>query len=143
MNDFNELHALYHHGIKGQKWGVRRYQNDDGTLTPEGRARYGSSTVEGMSREAKQIYNLDKKQALRTAKAERKVLAKTYGKEIADKMVKDKFGAITAKDLTTSDKNSEIGKSTAKGAAIVGGIIAALAATPWIVWTATLNAFDK
>ena len=32
---------LYHHGIKGQKWGIRRYQNDDGTLTLEGRARYG------------------------------------------------------------------------------------------------------
>lgn len=32
---------LYHHGIKGQRWGVRRYQNVDGTLTPEGRMRYG------------------------------------------------------------------------------------------------------
>lgn len=32
--------ALAHHGIKGQKWGVRRYQNQDGTLTPEGMRRY-------------------------------------------------------------------------------------------------------
>lgn len=30
---------LYHHGIKGQKWGVRRYQNPDGTHTKEGRLR--------------------------------------------------------------------------------------------------------
>lgn len=30
---------LYHHGIKGQKWGVRRFQNKDGTLTAEGRQR--------------------------------------------------------------------------------------------------------
>lgn len=32
---------LIHHGILGMKWGRRRFQNDDGSLTPEGRARYG------------------------------------------------------------------------------------------------------
>lgn len=32
---------LSHHGVKGQKWGIRRYQNKDGSLTPEGRARLG------------------------------------------------------------------------------------------------------
>lgn len=31
---------LYHHGIKGQRWGVRRYQNEDGSLTEAGRRRY-------------------------------------------------------------------------------------------------------
>lgn len=30
---------LYHHGILGQKWGIRRYQNADGTRTPEGKKR--------------------------------------------------------------------------------------------------------
>lgn len=32
---------LEHHGIKNQKWGVRRYQYEDGRLTPEGREHYG------------------------------------------------------------------------------------------------------
>lgn len=35
--DNNELQ---HHGVKGQKWGVRRFQNNDGSLTPEGKKRY-------------------------------------------------------------------------------------------------------
>jgi len=34
------LGELKHWGIKGQKWGIRRYENYDGTLTPEGRERY-------------------------------------------------------------------------------------------------------
>lgn len=34
------MNELKHHGIQGQKWGVRRYQNPDGTLTPEGKKRY-------------------------------------------------------------------------------------------------------
>ena len=33
---------ISHHGILGQKWGIRRYQYDDGSLTPEGRIRYGT-----------------------------------------------------------------------------------------------------
>lgn len=33
-------YELYHHGIKGQKWGVRRYQNADGSLTSAGKRRY-------------------------------------------------------------------------------------------------------
>ena len=33
---------IKHHGIKGQKWGVRRFQNKDGSLTPAGKQKYGS-----------------------------------------------------------------------------------------------------
>lgn len=33
---------IWHHGIKGMRWGVRRYENSDGTLTPAGKKRYGT-----------------------------------------------------------------------------------------------------
>ena len=42
---------LYHHGIKGQRWGVRRFQNADGTLTAAGKQRYYSDS------ERKEILN--------------------------------------------------------------------------------------
>ena len=35
----NSIHEISHHGVKGMKWGVRRYQNKDGSLTNEGRKR--------------------------------------------------------------------------------------------------------
>ena len=45
---------LMHHGILGMKWGIRRYQNEDGTLTAEGQARYGGKThVDELSDEEK------------------------------------------------------------------------------------------
>ena len=40
---------LAHHGVLGQKWGVRRYQNKDGSLTPEGRRHRGYSEKTGGS----------------------------------------------------------------------------------------------
>ena len=35
--------SLAHHGIKGQKWGIRRYQNSDGSLTDAGKRRYSTN----------------------------------------------------------------------------------------------------
>lgn len=41
---------LAHHGILGQKWGVRRFQNEDGTYTEAGKERYGKNVPEGKTR---------------------------------------------------------------------------------------------
>lgn len=37
---------LYHHGTKGMRWGIRRYQNKDGSLTPAGKKRYAKLEAE-------------------------------------------------------------------------------------------------
>ena len=54
--------ALIHHGIKDQKWGIRRYQHEDGSLTPEGRERYGYASKK------EKIKDLGKKGGLTVAK---------------------------------------------------------------------------
>ncbi len=41
--DYNN--ELYHWGVKGMKWGVRRYQNADGTLTDKGKKRYSNKEI--------------------------------------------------------------------------------------------------
>lgn len=57
------MNELYHHGVKGQKWGIRRYQYTDGSLTPAGKKRYSnSSTSNIMSMKVKDAVNSAKTQ---------------------------------------------------------------------------------
>lgn len=46
---------LYHHGIKGMKWGVRRYQNEDGSLTSAGRRRASEKTQDKIDKIQRKI----------------------------------------------------------------------------------------
>ena len=74
---------LYHYGIKGQKWGVRRYQNADGSLTPKGKKR------------------LAKNEALRNK------LVNKADKRIKNHTDKAKEAKANIRDLKKHGKNSE------------------------------------
>lgn len=83
MND-----ELYHHGIEGQKHGIRRFQNLDGSLTPAGRARYGVGPARDKSRWGASKSKISKKTSkTRNAKEEKKTYKPVS--EMSDKEIND------------------------------------------------------
>lgn len=59
MSDLENGEHLEHYGVLGMKWGVRRYQNADGSLTAEGKAHYGgeNSGADKVSKKEKSSYD--------------------------------------------------------------------------------------
>lgn len=47
---------LYHHGVKGMRWGRRRYQNEDGTLTEAGKKHYAKASTSDVARRSLRGY---------------------------------------------------------------------------------------
>ena len=76
---------LQHHGIKGQKWGVRRYQFQDGSLTPAGQKRYGNKTNynSAMANKVSLVMNMKVKYTVNSART------KITGKQYVDTYLKD------------------------------------------------------
>ena len=72
---------LYHHGIKGQKWGVRRFQKKDGSLTPAGRKRYDD---DGPIQKKQKEYKVPKNKSLHRLKIEEKYKAKGMSEKEAE-----------------------------------------------------------
>lgn len=85
-----ETDELQHHGVKGQKWGVRRYQNKDGSLTPEGKKR---------AKVTPSLYGAAIRKAQSDAKKSNKERAKS-GEKLS---VKEKFDSIKSARKKTAD----------------------------------------
>lgn len=56
---------LYHHGILGQRWGIRRFQEKNGDLTPAGKKRYGNGNFGGKMHPSKGIDRKEVKQLVK------------------------------------------------------------------------------
>lgn len=82
-------YGLYHSGIKGQRWGVRLYQNPDGSLTPLGRIRYAKQ-------QKTRRKNLEKARIAKAAKAKSEADAKAA----KEKFEADKRRAIESGSAT-------------------------------------------
>lgn len=67
----NNENELEHFGIKGMKWGIRRYQNDDGTLTDAGKKRYNAAGAK-----LEKLDNKSQKYSRKGAKREEKAIKK-------------------------------------------------------------------
>lgn len=61
---------LYHYGVKGQKWGVRRYQYTDGSLTPAGKKRYNNNSQSEAAQRISRIMNSKVKDVVNTARTQ-------------------------------------------------------------------------
>ena len=88
------MEYLVHYGVKGMKWGVRRYQNKDGTLTPAGRKRYRAS-------ESKRSFSEN---------------VNEFGRGFAKASLKASYGRIMGEGLVKDISKMQ----TAKGKAVVG-----------------------
>lgn len=84
MDYLNGYYELYHHGILGQKWGVRRYQNPDGSLTAEGKLRY---KVDPKTGKYKKLNYREQKRARAKYEAEKKAEAAKKNKSPREKKI--------------------------------------------------------
>ena len=99
---------LYHHGILGMKWGVRRFQNKDGSLTNAGEKRYSKSIGESIKE-----YRVSRKRQKNLQKAREAKIAK---KKEEEQKIKDaeerqkllKAGKIKIKDMTNEELQAHI-----------------------------------
>ena len=69
-------YELYHHGVKGMKWGVRRYQNKDGSLTPAGKKRMLTNDYDRLGA-SKSLRNRHGRDQLMESKLRNKVVKAT------------------------------------------------------------------
>ena len=144
--------VLEHSGIKGQKWGIRRYQNEDGSLTEEGKKRYGTpETYRAVAKEASSLEEATKgaSSAVSTAASiintqrGSKAIRKDYS-NLSDKELQEKINRLNLEraygDLSGDTKYVKTGKEKAREILQTAGATLAIASTAIAIY-AQLHGF--
>lgn len=122
MEICNHSNELYHHGILGMKWGIRRYQNADGSLTLAGKRKYGTKTNFDKVQRAKKAASVSKEKAKKNKAIEKAnarteaEIAKYKKKAGVENKTKDKMKADehlktkSISDMTDDELRSKINR---------------------------------
>lgn len=145
------MSELYHYGIQGQKWGVRRYQNEDGSYTREGlKRRLKENGLAGTHAQRSDIKSWSKRQNKLSKKfdayTEKILQDRKAGLKVSDRRIKKaiKLGTEHRKyDIQARDykKYQEANQNLSKGAAgaqygtLLGGPIVGVAVGS--IWAST------
>ena len=95
---------LQHHGIKGQKWGIRRFQNKDGSLTPAGRRRYDDGDGRGKDKNYERVQVGGQTVKVYGKRPENKAYAKRAS-ELGNKPLSEIKKAVKNERNNKTDKN--------------------------------------
>ena len=146
MWEYNSPNELYHHGILGMKWGIRRFQNKDGTLTSAGRKRLkqnGDNSSEN-SKNNKTESNSS------TSNSKSSTPAKKSLKDMYDAELQAAINRLNLEtrysELTKSDspsKNNSRAKKFITDVLEQSGKNIATQATTYLMGTATNKLFEK